>query len=149
MKSPVHYHSALRNIDDEDLIDIKDAKSIGGIFYCPFCKGIMFPRCGEHNEWHFAHKRSECSYDKYLHTVAELKILKWIRESHIINLSLPYKEKCSESAGCGFYKSETCAFDRKKKFNLKDYYGQCEKETEIIIGDKSFVTDLLCHYKKV
>ena len=147
MKSPIQCHSALRNIDSEEIIDINDAKGLGKVFYCPYCKGEMIPRCGKHNEWHFAHKRSECSYDKYLHSLAELKILKWIRESETISLSLPYKSACSESVRCGFYKRETCAIDDNNDFNLKDFFGQCEKEKEIRIGEKSFVPDILWHCK--
>jgi len=144
----VRYQSALNKIDSEDLIDIRVAKNKGSIFFCPHCKGEMVPRCGEHNAWHFAHKRKECGYDKYLHTLAELKILKWIRESQEIKLALPYKKSCSESPRCSFYQRSTCASDAKEIFDLKKYFGYCEKEKEIEIDKSSYIPDLLWHNQK-
>lgn len=144
----IQYQSALININNEEvLIDIEDAKEMDTEFFCPFCHGEMIPRCGEKNEKHFAHKRKECDYDMYLHTVAELKIQKWLKESQEILLSLPYKKACSESVKCDFYDRGFCTIDAEKKYNLKEWYKECDREKEIIIGEKKFKPDLLWHHK--
>lgn len=146
-KNPVKYQSALIKVGKEEvLIDISKAKDYDGKFYCPYCDredGEMVARCGDFNQWHFAHEKSECDYDNYLHTVAEFKIQKWIRESKEIILSLPYYKACSESVKCGFYTRVSCAVEERKEYNLKEWYKECIREKEIKIGDKTFKPDLL------
>jgi hypothetical protein len=139
----VQYQSALTTPDSDDIIDINESKAVGGKFYCPYCKGEMFPRCGEHNAWHFAHKEKKCDYNHYLHTIAEIKIQKWIRNSQQIFLSLPRMETCSESANCGFYEKGTCASNSRIQYNLKDSYSECKREVRLKYGDKTYIPDLL------
>lgn len=148
MKKSVQYKTASVIIDNRNiLIDIKDAKEMENTFLCPCCGGEMIRRYGETNAPHFAHKRKKCDYSKYLHTLAELKIQKWIRESNKIDLYLPYKKACSNSVECPFYKRESCSSDDKHIFNLKDFYAECDRETCYQYGDKIFIPDLLLHPK--
>lgn len=131
----------------DDLVCINDSQLVGSKFTCPNpkCRGEMIARRGEINAYHFAHKSAECKYDHYLHTIAELLIKEWYNKSDNINISIPYKAKCSQIDSCKFSSAYSrCVIEKNTKpINLKKWYEKCEREQECIINDHKFVPDLL------
>ena len=145
----VKYRHAFNSLDE--LIEIGRAKEVGGVYHCPHCGAKMIRRCGDNNAWHFAHLRQEnCDYSHYLHTIAELQIQQWINTSIEVNLCVFPREYCNMRGQCNFYSDNACirTVESPKKYNLKTYYGECEREKRIIVGEHSFVADLLWHHKK-
>ena len=71
------------------LVDIKNAKAIGGVYTCPHCGTQMILKCGQKRQWHFAHRKNvDCDYNRYLHSLAEIKIQEWFNSSPEINIYL-------------------------------------------------------------
>lgn len=142
-KTGVQYRYA-RN-ENNELIEIHEARSIGGTYYCPECGKKMICKCGSKNAWHFAHNKSECDYNKYLHTIAEERISEWFNTSNEVPLVLKTNAVCDNSTNCKFFREEFCAKEiDSEEFNLKDYYTICEKEKGYEKNGQRFVADLLC-----
>ena len=144
----VQYCFALN--EKEELIGIKDAKKLEGKYHCPHCHAEMIRRCGENNAWHFAHKMQDaCKYDKYLHTIAEIRIQDWINSTSEFPIGLEHIECCKRYKQCGFYDNYCNNWEHKFVIhNLKEYYGNCEREKKVKIGEHTFVADLLWKNRK-
>lgn len=113
-------------------------------YYCPYCQGEMIPKCGNIRQWHFAHKSDKCSYDKYLHSIAEKLIMQWFNESNSIELYMDVDGKCEQyNSGCLFYNEAKCIGKRRIPFNLKEYYSKCIQEYKY----QDFIADLYCERK--
>lgn len=125
-----------------DLVSIDDAQKGGGQYYCLECHDKMVPKKGECYAYHFAHKATECKYNNYLHTLAELLIQKWYNESTDIELSVPINETCVFFESC-LFKKEGCIHVVNSPFhNLKKWYANCEREPNDTIAKYGFKPDL-------
>lgn len=116
----------------------------GEKFLCPHCHKEMITKRGSIRQWHFAHKTDKCSYDSYLHSVAELMIMDWFNKHSSIILEMNINEKCSIHESCNFYSKEDCQRKTTVKYDLKKYYSKCTKEK----GYEGFIADLLCENSK-
>ena len=143
-KSEVKYRYALN--ENNELVEVHSAHDIGGTYHCPQCGKQMICKCGQKNAWHFAHNKAECDYNKYLHTIAEQKLLEWFNSSNDISIVLRTKEICFKAEVCKFYREQLCDKEiNSDKFNLKKYYGHCELEKGIEKNGHRFIADLLCY----
>ena len=128
-----------------ELVRIDDAKRQEK-YYCVYCDGEMIPKQGKKNKWHYAHKNvtPHCSYDHYLHTLAEIKLSEWFRNNKNIQIELKTNfecknwEKCKWSNKDDYYDKEYCHWEEHTPFNLKDYYTDCVVEKKL--GD--FIPDI-------
>lgn len=126
------------------IIDIQNTnKSEDRQFFCPHCHKELIPKRGAIRQWHFAHKKDRCSYDQYLHTVAELILMDWFNKNESIILSINYVSKCDKYNHCIFYEEENCSKEMQKQYDLKKYYSTCTKEHRY----KGFIADLFCENK--
>lgn len=143
----VQYRHAFNSL--RELVEIHEAKRTGESYYCPHCGAEMVMRCGNIKEWHFAHKKQKkCEYNHYLHTIAEIKIQEWINTSSEVFLYLYPREYCHERETCHFYNDECIRTAHDPEiYNLKQWYNECEREKQIIVGEHTFVADLLWHHK--
>ena len=138
----VQYRYAL---NDNELIEIHDAHTTGGVFHCPQCGKKMICKCGSKKAWHFAHNKTECDYSKYLHNIAEQRLLEWFNSSNEIPIVLQTNEVCNKARDCTLYNRDFCSrIVDSDEFNLKRYYGFCEKEKTYEKDGRRFVADLLC-----
>lgn len=145
MVSNIQYRYAL---DDEgQLIEIKDAESKNKKFICPHCKSEMIKRCGNIKVWHFAHKKKKCDYNKYLHTVAEIKIADWFNSSEHVYLEYYSLTECPKYADCKLYKRK-CNKKNKKKIDLKAYFRNAQIEKVFYKNNHKFVADIFCENNK-
>ena len=126
---------------DNNIVDIKNTED-NKKYYCPFCHKEMITKCGAIREWHFAHKTEACSYDNYLHSIAEIMIMDWFNSSDQIMLYMSTKEKCNKFKECAFYNDENCSGTKEVKYNLKNYYTKCTREH----GHQGFIADLFCEH---
>ncbi len=132
----------------KELVRIDDAKRQEK-YYCVYCDGEMIPKQGKKNKWHYAHKNvtPHCSYDHYLHTLAEIKLSEWFRDNKNIQIELKTNfecknwEKCKWSNKDDYYDEEYCHWEEHTPFNLKDYYTDCVVEKKY----GNFVPDI-CLY---
>ena len=85
VKGKVKYKSAYD--ENHNLVTLTPGYKVNGKFTCPNpeCKLEMIPKQGDFNSWHFAHKGKECDYDRYLHTIAELRIQEWYNKADKVN----------------------------------------------------------------
>lgn len=129
-------------VDSEDnIIDIHDiAGAIDYTLYCPCCHEEVIRKCGNIRQWHFAHKAKKCSYDTYLHSVAERLIMDWFKKKESITLKIDGQEKCDKYNSCLFYNHDGCSHRIDRSFDLKKYYSKCIREHKY----KNFVADLFC-----
>lgn len=141
-KTDVKYRYALN--ENNKLIEIHEAHQVGGEYNCPQCGKKMICKCGSKNAWHFAHNKAECDYNKYLHTIAEQRISDWFNSSNEISIIMRTNEICDKSDSCKFYREECRREVDSDKFNLKEYYGYCEKEKTFEKNGQRFIADLLC-----
>ncbi len=113
-------------------------------YFCPYCHKEMITKKGDIRQWHFAHKSDNCSYDNYLHSIAEIMIMNWFNQKEQILLLLKNYEKCDKYDHCDFRNKTNCKRSRREQFNLKDYYSKCIKEHKY----KNFIADLYCENDK-
>ena len=126
------------------IIDIKDtSRSEYQQYFCPYCQKEMIAKQGNIRQWHFAHKTDKCSYDKYLHSIAERMIMDWFNKNESITLSMNTYEKCNKYAHCLFYDENICKGLTRKLFDLKKYYSKCTQEYRY----SNFIADLYCENK--
>jgi hypothetical protein len=102
----------------------------------------MITKRGAIREWHFAHKTEACSYDDYLHSIAEIMIMDWFNSNNQIMLHMSTKEKCNRFKECVFYNNTNCSGTKEVKYNLKNYYTRCTREH----GHQGFIADLFCEH---
>ena len=142
----VKYRYALNK--NNELIEIQSAHRVKGEYYCPECGKEMTCKCGQKNAWHFAHNKAECDYNRYLHTIAEQRLLEWFNTSNEIFLVLRTKGICNNAKECRFYREYLCEKQiDSDKFNLKQYFTHCEKEKAYEKNGHRYIADLLCHQK--
>jgi len=148
-----HYqHFALR--EDGTLVEIHDtAKGDGHVYKCPYCNQPLDGKRGQIKVWHFAHhKDSEvpCSYDHYLHSLAEQKFVEWYNSSAEVWIKLCNKNRCSQFATCHFA-CEDCVTDdsHTDPINLKEHYETAELEKVFRAQDENnYIADIkLCSQK--
>lgn len=139
-KKEVRYKYAYN--EQGDLVSIDDAQKGEGKYFCPECHDEMVSRKGGHNAYHFAHKKAECKYDNYLHTLAELLIQKWFNESKEIKISVPINERCIDFESC-LFKRDGCVHETNSPFyDLKKWFTSCEREPNDTIAKYGFKPDL-------
>lgn len=109
-------------------------------FFCPNCKEKVIAKRGEIRQWHFAHKKKNCAYDKYLHSIAEKMIGEWFNEQKEILLDMVGTKICTNHQNCVFYNEWNCKGECRNTYNLKQYYSDCILEHKY----KGFVADLFC-----
>jgi hypothetical protein len=147
-KGKVRYRSAYD--ENNNLVTLTPGRRVQGMFKCPNpkCNSEMIPRQGEHNAWHFAHVGKECDYDHYLHTVAELRIQEWYNKADNVNIKIPIEVACPNYSNCKFAQnSYYCRRDSTITYNLKKYWGKCEREFVYYKDGRKFVADLFCKAK--
>ena len=144
---------------DSNIVDIKNTED-NKTYYCPYCKKDMITKKGDIREWHFAHKpekeekeekekkekkeeKEKCSYNNYLHSIAEIKIKDWFNSNDQIKLYMSTEEKCYKFKECAFYDGKNCSETKEVTYNLKDYYTKCTLEHKY----KGFIADLFCEHK--
>ena len=130
------------------LVNIKDAKGMENIFVCPSCKLDMIRKCGEHNEWHFAHKNKACDYDVYLHKVAEQKIMDWFNNSEKVMIDIPIVSKCPKYDQCKWKDDDYCKKKDTRQYDLKEFFTDAEKEKSFVKGGEKYVADILLNNKR-
>lgn len=131
--------------ENQNIIDIHHTENAPEQrYYCPHCRKEMIAKRGSIRQWHFAHKSDKCSYDKYLHSIAEMMIMDWFNRQSSIALVMENPEKCSRYNDCAFRVDEYCMRTGQVCYDLKKYYSRCTKEHRY--GD--FVADLFCESDK-
>jgi len=131
--------------ENQNIIDIQhteDAREQR--YFCPHCRKEMIAKRGNIRQWHFAHKSDKCSYDKYLHSIAEMMIMDWFNRQTSIMLVMDNPEKCSRYNDCAFRDDEYCMRTGHICYDLKKYYSRCTKERRY----EDFVADLFCENDK-
>lgn len=124
-----------------NIIDVKCIeKTNKQHYFCPYCHQEMIAKCGNVRQWHFAHKSEKCSYDKYLHSIAEIMLVNWFNKASSVTLSMNSYEKCNNYDTCRFHNDEDCKKTKQVEFNLKQYYSKCIKEHPY----KGFIADIYC-----
>lgn len=126
----------------------------------------MIKRCGNYRTWHFAHKTKQCDYDKYLHTVAEQKILEWFNSSSDVKIDICSFSKCLYSDKCRWKDDEDpvlkefkdlsldefedygCKKKIVNRYNLKEWFNYGELEKSYVKNGRRYVADIYCHRKK-
>lgn len=139
-----YQHYALDSHDE--LTEIKDGRD-GETYRCPYCRHEMIMKRGKVRQWHYAHKvnHEDCSYDKYLHTLAERMISDWFNRQEAIFLTLDTTARCDRKGQCPFHSEESCRKIEQVRFDLKQYYPDCILER----GFNGFVADIFCNNKKL
>ncbi len=138
-----YHHYALDKTGQ--IIDIKKAQSQNGeSYYCPHCHNEMIKKCGEIKQWHFAHKTEKCSYDHYLHTLAEDLLMKWFNQTPHIWIKLKGRVACRQIENCLWEKEENKCYQYYdlEKFDLKTIFKVCEKEVRFTKEGNTYVADL-------
>lgn len=140
MQHPHRYQHFALDAND-NLVDIRNTVAMNGkLYFCPHCHQEMITKRGNIRQWHFAHKSDKCSYDKYLHSIAEVMIMDWFNKTTSISLVMDVYERCRNYDECIFVDKKYCRRLTKVRYDLKKYYSECTKEKKY--GD--FVADLLC-----
>lgn len=140
MQSSHKYQHFALDINNS-VIDIQNTGDLSNQqYFCPYCHKEMIPKCGNIRQWHFAHKSDKCSYDKYLHSIAEIMIMAWFNKNETVMLSMDNYEKCDRYDSCVFYDKVSCNGTTKTQFDLKKYYSKCIQEH----GYGGFIADLYC-----
>lgn len=130
---------------DNKIVGVQDS-SKESYYKCPHCQDEMRPRQGSKRAWHFAHKRVECSYSNYLHTLACIKICDWFNSASEVLVELPAKICCPSKENCLFFNEMGGCIDREfRMYNLKKYYNTATREraygnfrADILLGSEEF-----------
>lgn len=139
------------------LTHIKDAKAIGGDFFCPHCKRRMIKKCGQIRQWHFAHDKNaaneiqeQCTYETYLHSYAKMRLEQWFNDSDSIFIRYNTRFICNEFNACKLkYKNTTdCSIVKEDTIDIKKLLNKCEVEKSIIIDKQVFRPDLIWYNDK-
>ena len=148
-------HFALNS--EGELVSIEEAHERGGNYFCPFCKGKLMVKWGNGKRTpHFAHyPDADCDYDRYLHSLAEMKICEWFNNSNeiIIEPETEILHECEELNSCySLIKGERCRYtdiynSTQVKYNLKQWYHNAELEKSYTKNGKNYVADILCPCK--
>lgn len=128
---------------DNCIVNIRNVDNANEHYYCPYCHNEMIAKRGDIRRWHFAHKVDKCSYDKYLHSLAEKMIMNWFNQNEHIVLTMDNYEKCNRYDNCAFHDEINCKRTKRMQFDLKAYYSKCTQEHRY----KDFVADLFLERK--
>lgn len=127
-----------------NIIDIRNiSDTYNQQYFCPHCHNEMIAKRGNIRQWHFAHKTTKCSYNNYLHSIAEKMIMDWFNKQEYIVLEMDAYEKCGKYDSCIFHTDKYCVRKTSIQHNLKNYYSKCTQEQ----GYNGFIADLLCEGK--
>ena len=100
----VHKYQHFALDKNANIINIHDTDTTGKQqYFCPYCRAEMITKRGNIRQWHFAHKTDKCSYDNYLHSIAEKMIMDWFNRQETIMLVMKTQEKCNKYGNCIFY----------------------------------------------
>ena len=122
------------------LVRIDDAVKTG-TYYCPNCHGIMIPKLGNTNIWHFAHKNTvNCTPESYLHSLAKKRIADYFNNCNEFVVTFMQDMFCA--ADCPLKRDVPCSWQDKKSYDLKEYYDRCETEKTYA----GFVPDICLTY---
>ena len=115
-------------------------------YFCINCGAPMIPKMGKYRKHHFAHKinTKHCSYETYLHNLAKLKIAECFNNSDHFYIFLQSKKVCNIDK-CPINFKEPCTWNSKQKFDLKEFYNQCDIEVKY----NGFIADLLLYNTKL
>ena len=127
------------------LVHINDARK-GEVYYCvnSRCNEQMIVKDGDYKRKHFSHigNGDKCSYDNYLHTLAELKFIEWFESGRDFIIELKVNTLCSNYQNC-IWRSEnrkySCKNNGKRIFKLSSIYNKIEHEK----NNEGFIWDLL------
>lgn len=140
MQSSHKYQRFALDINNS-IIDIQKTNDLNNQqYFCPYCHKEMIPKRGNIRKPHFAHKADKCSYDKYLHSIAEIMIMDWFNKNGTIMLSMNNYGKCDRYSSCAFYDKMSCNGTIREQFDLKKYYSKCIREYRY----GGFIADLYC-----
>ncbi|MBQ8600988.1 MAG: hypothetical protein IJ413_00340 [Bacteroides sp.] len=129
------------------LVHINDAQK-GRVYYClnPDCDERLSVREGEDRRKHYYHIKNgdKCSYDNYLHTLAEKRIVEWFNSGDKIDLKLKAKTICSNYDECiwrsgNINDNNNCFKFESRSFVLNKLYNKIEREKK----QNGFIWDLL------
>lgn len=122
------------------LVHINDARQ-GEKYFCPNskCDERLIIKDGGYKRKHFSHVKNgdKCSYDNYLHTLAEKRIVEWFNSAEKIILLLDVDIYCFNYNKCD-WGNENCSHIEKRPFDLKQYYNCIEIEKK----EDGFIWDL-------
>lgn len=109
----------------------------GEVYYCPYskCDEQFCIKNGNERRKHFSHTNNgkKCSYDNYLHSLAERRIAEWFNSASNITLGLNVDIHCLYYNDCIWKNNNRkapncCSRKRIRSFNLKDFYNCIEIE---------------------
>ena len=128
------------------LVHLDDARK-GEVYYCPYskCGERLIIKEGGDRRKHFSHigNSGKCSYDNYLHSLAEMKIAEWFNTPNSITFELNTDFYCANYNNC-IWKDEnrgilSCLKQKLHLFYLKKFYNHIEVEK----SENGFIWDLL------
>ena len=143
-KQSVRYGYALDK--NGRLVNIRDSKEMPNIYICPHCKSEMIGKYGQHNQWHFAHKKKQCEYDKYLHTVAEQRIMDWFNNSKNVNIRIPIITKCPKYNQCEL-KGYNCKKKDMRIYDIKNWFVSAQQEKSFLKNGEKYIADIFLNNK--
>ena len=125
--------------------NINREKSQGHSFYCPNCRGKMYPTFGQKYVHHFRHIGQKCQYSNYLHNIAKTVFKQEFERCRKDNLpfllELHAPTKCDRDCLVKS-KNECKKFDR-VTVNLAQLYTSITLEQTLFINDHSRRPDIL------
>ena len=139
------------------LTHIKDAKSIGGDYFCPHCKCRMIKKCGQIRQWHFAHDKNaaneiqrQCTYETYLHSYAKMRLEQWFNNSVSIIIRYNTRYLCNKFNACKlkYQNTNDCSIVKEDTIDIKKLLNKCDVEKGIIIDKQGFRPDLIWYNDK-
>ena len=109
-------------------------------YKCIGCGNPLSPRAigSNRRRAHFYHKEVNCSEETYLHKLGKHLIKEKFDSSDSFFISYNTEIKCGEKL-CSFRNYECTRGYKQVKYNLKEYYDTCTKETPI----RDYIADLL------
>lgn len=112
-------------------------------YICPHCGDVLFPILGEIREIHFRHQTKECSYNGYLHSIAERAFMEEYKKC--LNEGLPFLLESKRQVRC----STSCrVWDCQKHYtqvttDLTKKYTKASLEQRVSIDGHSRRPDIL------
>ena len=127
------------------LVHINDARQ-GEKYFCPNskCDERLIIKDGGYKRKHFSHVKNgdKCSYDNYLHTLAEKRIVEWFNSINELLIETKIKDYCKDYKNCIWVNNGIgkggCSKRNLRSLSLKNYYNKIEIEKR----DRGFVWDL-------
>lgn len=126
------------------LVHIDDARQ-GEEYFCPNskCDERLIIKDGGYKRKHFSHTSGKkCSYDNYLHSLAERKFVEWFNFHNEIFLQLHVRDYCQSYHNCIWrnnpFQDYTCRTHNQKVYSLTHFYDNIEIEKH----HQGFIWDL-------